>query len=282
MSSCQQFRESPLKCENVVGDTGFEPVTSSVSRKRATAAPIAQVLNFRWRWVRDLNPCTRICSPLPRLSANPPCKDPSREGPVERPLRADNETRTRDLNLGKVALYQLSYVRLRFPAGFPAVPASRTLAHGEGRAKTGSPPECCAGRSDEPVPRVRSMRTWIDGRLLEDPRGPALPVTDHGFTVGDGVFEAVKIVDGVPFALSRHLRRLATSAEGLGLPPVDEQEVRRGVAEVLAGEPLPLGRLRHHLHRGCCAPGQRPRGRRPHPGRGRGTDGREPAEPPRR
>jgi hypothetical protein len=26
-----------------VGDTGFEPVTSSVSRKRATAAPIARV-----------------------------------------------------------------------------------------------------------------------------------------------------------------------------------------------------------------------------------------------
>ena len=30
----------------------------------------------------------------------------------ERPLRADDEARTRDLNLGKVALYQLSYVRL--------------------------------------------------------------------------------------------------------------------------------------------------------------------------
>ncbi len=28
------------------------------------------------------------------------------------PLRADDEARTRDLNLGKVALYQLSYVRL--------------------------------------------------------------------------------------------------------------------------------------------------------------------------
>ena len=27
--------------------------------------------------------------------------------------RADDEARTRDLNLGKVALYQLSYVRLR-------------------------------------------------------------------------------------------------------------------------------------------------------------------------
>ena len=66
-----------MTCGYVVGDTGFEPVTSSVSRKRATAAPIAR--GWCWvhlvrcsRWVRDLNPCTRICSPLPRLSANPP------------------------------------------------------------------------------------------------------------------------------------------------------------------------------------------------------------------
>ena len=29
-------------CFVLVGDTGFEPVTSSVSRKRATAAPIAR------------------------------------------------------------------------------------------------------------------------------------------------------------------------------------------------------------------------------------------------
>jgi hypothetical protein len=31
--------------------------------------------------------------------------------------RADDEARTRDLNLGKVALYQLSYVRV-LPTGF--------------------------------------------------------------------------------------------------------------------------------------------------------------------
>src|SRR5699024_8525531 len=54
-----------------VGDTGFEPVTSSVSRKRATAAPIARTA----RWVRDSNPCIRLCRPLPRLSANPPGDD---------------------------------------------------------------------------------------------------------------------------------------------------------------------------------------------------------------
>jgi branched-chain amino acid aminotransferase len=88
------------------------------------------------------------------------------------------------------------------------------------------------------------MHAWVDGRLLDDPSAPAIPVTDHGVTVGDGVFEAVKVVDGQPFALTRHLRRLATSAAGLGLPEVDEDEVRRGVAAVLAAEHLPLGRLR--------------------------------------
>jgi hypothetical protein len=111
------FQKLPLTCGFSVGDTGIEPVTSSVSGKRATAAPIARgvaylkVLHVTCsRWVRDLNPCRRICSPLPRLSANPP----RRFGCSL--LRADNETRTRDLNLGKVALYQLSYVRLQQPA----------------------------------------------------------------------------------------------------------------------------------------------------------------------
>src|SRR5680860_1706673 len=63
------------------------------------------------RWRRDLNPCRRICSPLPRLSATPP-----RRGPATL-LRADDEVLTRDLNLGKVALYQLSYVRTRRSGG---------------------------------------------------------------------------------------------------------------------------------------------------------------------
>ena len=58
----------------LVGDTGFEPVTSSVSGKRATDCA------NRPRWRRDLNPCTRICSPLPRLSATPPWKHCSPPG----------------------------------------------------------------------------------------------------------------------------------------------------------------------------------------------------------
>jgi len=88
------------------------------------------------------------------------------------------------------------------------------------------------------------MRAWLDGHLLDDPTSPALRVDDHGFTVGDGVFETVKVVEGTPFALTRHLDRLARSAAGMGLPAVQPDEVRRGVADVLHEQEMPFGRLR--------------------------------------
>ncbi len=88
------------------------------------------------------------------------------------------------------------------------------------------------------------MRVWLNGEILPDATAPAVTVADHGLTVGDGVFEAIKVVDGQPFALTRHLDRLGRSAAGLGLPAVDDAAVRRGVAAVLEGDPLALGRIR--------------------------------------
>jgi branched-chain amino acid aminotransferase len=88
------------------------------------------------------------------------------------------------------------------------------------------------------------MRTWVNGELLTDPDAPALPARDHGITVGDGVFEVVKVLDGRLFALEPHLERLLRSARGLGLPEPDPDTVRRAVSEVLRGEPLTLGRVR--------------------------------------
>jgi branched-chain amino acid aminotransferase len=87
------------------------------------------------------------------------------------------------------------------------------------------------------------MKVWVGGALseLEDAR---VSVLDHGMTVGDGIFETVKAVRGRPFALTRHLERLARSAEGLGLPEPDLDEVRRACAAVLDANPMPLGRLR--------------------------------------
>ncbi|OIV36187.1 4-amino-4-deoxychorismate lyase [Mangrovactinospora gilvigrisea] len=87
------------------------------------------------------------------------------------------------------------------------------------------------------------MQIWVNGKLASE-GDAALNALDHGITVGDGVFETVKAVDGRPFALTRHLNRLARSAAGLGLPEPDLDEVRRACAAVLEANPMPLGRLR--------------------------------------
>lgn len=88
------------------------------------------------------------------------------------------------------------------------------------------------------------MQVWVDGTVLDDPEAPAVRVADHGFTVGDGVFEAVKVVGGQPFALTRHLERLRRSADALSLPAPDLGRVRGAVQEVLERDELPLGKLR--------------------------------------
>ncbi|WP_306188578.1 MULTISPECIES: aminotransferase class IV [unclassified Streptomyces] len=87
------------------------------------------------------------------------------------------------------------------------------------------------------------MKIWLDGGL-RDIESARVSVLDHGLTVGDGIFETVKAVDGEPFALTRHLNRLSRSARGLGLPDPDHDEVRRACAAVLEANPMPLGRLR--------------------------------------
>ncbi|MEU7577717.1 aminodeoxychorismate lyase [Streptomyces sp. NPDC041068] len=87
------------------------------------------------------------------------------------------------------------------------------------------------------------MKIWLNGGL-RDLDSARVSVLDHGLTVGDGIFETVKSVEGRPFALTRHLTRLTQSARGLGLPEPDLDEVRRACAAVIEANPLPLGRLR--------------------------------------
>ena len=57
----------------------------------------------------------------------------------------------------------------------------------------------------------------LDG-VLGAPGATTIPVTDEGLLRGDGVFEVVRLYDGVPFALDDHLARLLRSADGMRLP----------------------------------------------------------------
>lgn len=106
------------------------------------------------------------------------------------------------------------------------------------------------------------MRAWIDGRLLASQDEPALGVLDHGFVVGDGVFETIKIERGEPFALSRHLDRLVRSAAGLGIGEPDVGALRDGVAATMAGQDIGFGRIRITVTSGAGPLGS-PRGSGP-------------------
>jgi branched-chain amino acid aminotransferase len=88
------------------------------------------------------------------------------------------------------------------------------------------------------------VKVWVNGELVP-PDEARVSVFDHGLTVGDGVFETCKVVGGTPFALTRHLARLAVSARGMELPEPDLDLVRRAVQQTLgaAGDLTPA-RLR--------------------------------------
>ena len=90
-------RHSTFPLVRVVGDTGIEPVTSSVSGKRSPAELIALAgrtsESAKSRWERDSNPCTRLCRPLPRLSAIPPSREPRPRTRVSSSGRRDSNPR---------------------------------------------------------------------------------------------------------------------------------------------------------------------------------------------
>ncbi|QGG95830.1 aminotransferase class IV [Actinomarinicola tropica] len=84
---------------------------------------------------------------------------------------------------------------------------------------------------------------WLDGELVDADTARISPF-DHGITVGDGVFETLKVVGGTPFAMRRHLERLERSATALGLACPDHALVREAAASVVAANGGGDARLR--------------------------------------
>ena len=100
------------------------------------------------------------------------------------------------------------------------------------------------------VSQAGDVRVWVNGERV-DPAAPSIAALDHGVTVGDGVFETCKVVDGAAFALLRHARRLDRSMAGLGLPAADHAIIDAGIKAVLTGEPIGYGRLRYSVTGGA-------------------------------
>ncbi len=103
----------------MVPRAGLEPARSC---PRGILSPLCLPISpprHRWRRGSESNRPRRICNPLHNLSATPPiyCLSITTKTICDQPMLgkdvgAGNETRTRDPDLGKVVLYQLSYSRV--------------------------------------------------------------------------------------------------------------------------------------------------------------------------
>ena len=84
---------------------------------------------------------------------------------------------------------------------------------------------------------------WINGALVPEDQARISPF-DHGWLVGDAVFETLAIVRGMPFAARRHLERLAYSGKHLGVTVPEADVLREAMIEVAEANGLEEGRLR--------------------------------------
>lgn len=101
---------------------------------------------------------------------------------------------------------------------------------------------------------------WFQGRLMPQ-KDAVVPISDRSFLYGDGLFESVRVYRGVPFLWARHLERFRAGAEFLRIRvPFSDEELTRGVQELLGQTGSEEAMLRLTLSRGSGPRGYSPRG----------------------
>jgi branched-chain amino acid aminotransferase len=100
---------------------------------------------------------------------------------------------------------------------------------------------------------------YVDGEWLPKSRA-SISVYDHGLLYGDGVFEGIRVYDGVIFQFREHLERLYSSAKSIKLViPLSQEDMTRAVVETLKRNGLKDAYIRLVVTRGVGDLGVDPR-----------------------
>ena len=74
---------------------------------------------------------------------------------------------------------------------------------------------------------------YVNGKIAPADQA-VVPVYDHGFVYGEGVYETMRTYNRVPFLYDRHMRRLRRSAESLVLDvPFDDASLLRAIDQTM-------------------------------------------------
>ena len=75
---------------------------------------------------------------------------------------------------------------------------------------------------------------YVNGRIAPAEEA-VVPVYDHGFLYGEGIYETLRTYDGIPFLYERHVERLRASAAHLALDvPFTDEALRQAIAGTMA------------------------------------------------
>ncbi|CAB4615479.1 unannotated protein [freshwater metagenome] len=89
-----------------------------------------------------------------------------------------------------------------------------------------------------------STPVWIDGEIFDATKA-SVNALDHGFTLGDGFFESIRVTDGRPRFLERHLLRLRQTADRLDLAiDPSDADLSTAIDDLIARYGSDSGRLR--------------------------------------
>jgi branched-chain amino acid aminotransferase len=106
---------------------------------------------------------------------------------------------------------------------------------------------------------TNELQVYIDGEYY--PKSQAkVSVYDHGFLYGDGVFEGIRVYNGLVFKLKEHIDRLYRSAHAITLTiPLTKHEMIGAVVETLRKNKLKDSYIRLIVTRGVGDLGLDPR-----------------------
>lgn len=90
---------------------------------------------------------------------------------------------------------------------------------------------------------------WINGRIFSTAEARISPF-DHGFLVGDGVFETLVARNGQPFTPTRHWRRLVASCQAMNITPPEYETYRNAMLATMEANGLADARIRVTLTSG--------------------------------
>lgn len=80
---------------------------------------------------------------------------------------------------------------------------------------------------------------YVNGRI-SDGAAASVPVFDHGFLYGEGVYETLRTCHGEPFLFDRHMRRLRRSAGLMALPvPYSDDDLIGRVRDTMRAHARP-------------------------------------------